>query len=154
MNKIRIINLFLLITFSIFSQTKQTKTNDDKLRKNNIVWISKQINTYGHASNLFYLGKFGAYWACHQIDVKSDTDQIAAKYKRRSLDSMPSRPEIILYKEITYVSTDDKSIPVINLTDKQGKSFTLILDIAKRPVLKKQLINAFNKLAEQNKNGN
>ena len=150
MNKIRIINLFLLITFSTFSQTKHSETNDNKLRKNNIAWISKQINTYGKASNMFYLGKFGAHWSCDKIDVKSDAVQIIAYYKRRSSDSMPSSPEIILYKEITYVYTDDIPIPVINLTDKQGKRFTLILDVAKRPVLKKHLVDAFNKLAVQN----
>ncbi len=151
MKKILIIQLSLLIALSTFSKSKTTEAKTNNQRNKNIVWISKQINAYGQASNLFYLGKFGAYWSCHKIDVKSDSVKITAFYIRRSSDTLSARPEIIRYDNILSVQSDDKPIPVINISTYSGKNFRLILDIVKHPEIKKQLIEAFNRLIEENK---
>ena len=151
MKKIIVVELSMLFAFALLfpvqSFEAKPKTNRDK----NIEWISKQVNTYGQATGLFYLGKGGAYWACHQIDVKSDSLQIVALYRHRSLDTLAIVPQTIRFEDISYVETDERPIPVIELSGRYGKRFTLILDLIKRQNVKKQLVKAFGELIEQNK---
>ena len=109
--------LFSIILFSQSPTPKEaTKTHQKIKKERNILWISKQINTYGQASNLFHLGKLGSYWNYSKIDVKADSVQIAANYTYRSNDTLPKHPAIIRFDDIIDLSLDD-FYPKINLTD-------------------------------------
>ena len=143
--------LLLLFAFASLGLKPSPEAQPQTKRDKNIVWISKQINTYGQATGLFYLGKGGAHWSCHQIDVKSDSLQIIAKYKWHSADSISSHPENIRFEDISFVAPNEKPIPVIELSGKYGKRFTLVLDLLKHPDVKKQLVKAFGELIDQNK---
>ena len=140
--------MFALVLSGLNPPTNaQPKTKRDK----NIEWISKTVNNYGQATGLFYLGKGGAHWSCHQIDVKSDSIQIIANYKLNSTDPDTSHSETIRFEDISFVAPTDKPIPVIELSGKYGKRFTLILDLIKHQDVKKQLVKAFGELIDQNK---
>ena len=134
--------LLLMFTFVSSGLKPSPETQSKTKRDKNIEWISKTVNNYGQATGLFYLGKGGAHWSCHQIDVKSDSLQIIAKYKWHSTDSIASHPENIRFEDISFVASVEKPIPVIELSGKYGKRFTLILDLLKHPDVKKQLVKA------------
>ena len=151
MKKLLACQLLLLFALASLGLKPSSETQSKTKRYKNIEWISKTVNNYGQAPDLFYLGKGGAHWSCHQIDVKSDSFQIVAKYKWHSTDSIVSHPENIHFEDISYVAPDEKPIPVIELSGKYGKRFTLILDLLKHPNVKKQLVKSFGELIDQNK---
>ena len=143
-----VIQFLLLFAMIGLSQPTYSQSTPKTKRDKNIEWISKQVNTYGHATGLFYIGKGGTHWSCHQIDVKADSVQITANYRWNSGDTISRPPQVLRYADIFFVSTDDKPIPVIELTGKNGKHFTLVLDLLKHPDVKKQLVKAFSELVK------
>lgn len=163
MKKIFVIQLLLLFTLGAFSQSQSATTQPKTKRDKNIAWISQKINAYGKASNLFFLGKSGAY-CIFSFNFKADSDGIVGYLhngKTTLSDSVLLQgKQIIRFDDIVDITESMNSSfsgisvydPRIELIGKNGTHYAFMLKWrGKDENLKDSTITAFKKLIKQNK---